>query len=106
MKHNMKQLKLADPTQPLMGNKKKKEKKLNKTLRGSWCPGLQQKKKNSLRWGVERDSFVRKQSEAKCELYCELLVRSFEVLSSSESCKGQQHGRRMNSQRVVEHATD
>ncbi len=28
-----------------------------------------------------------KQSEAKCELHCELLVRSFEVLSSSESCK-------------------
>ncbi len=49
---------------------------------------------------------MRKQSEAKCELYCELLVRSFEVLSSSESCKGQQHGTRMNSQRVVEHATD
>ncbi len=30
---------------------------------------------------------MRKQSEAKCELHCELLVRSFEVLSSSESCK-------------------
>jgi hypothetical protein len=95
MKHNMKQLKLADATQPLMGNKpkkktkkkKNKKKKLNKTLRGSWCPGLQQRKKSSLRWGVERDSFVRKQSEAKCELHCELLVRSFEVLSSSESCK-------------------
>jgi hypothetical protein len=27
MKHNMKQLKLADATQPLMGNKKKKKKK-------------------------------------------------------------------------------
>jgi hypothetical protein len=85
MKHNMKQLKLADATQPLMGNKPKK--KLNKTLRGSWCPGLQQRKKSSLGWGVERDSFVRKQSEAKCELHCELLVRSFEVLSSSASCK-------------------
>jgi hypothetical protein len=58
----MKQLKLADATQPLMGNKPKKKtkkKKLNKTLRGSWCPGLQQRKKSSLRWGVERDSFVR-----------------------------------------------
>ncbi len=49
---------------------------------------------------------MRKQSEAKCEICCELLVRSFEVLSSSESCKGQQHGRRINSQRVVGHATD
>jgi hypothetical protein len=30
---------------------------------------------------------VRRQSEAKCELHWELLVRSFEVLSSSESCE-------------------
>jgi hypothetical protein len=33
MKHNMKQLKLADATQPLMGNpKKEEERKLNKTF--------------------------------------------------------------------------
>jgi hypothetical protein len=31
MKHNMKQLKLADATQPLMGNKPKKKKQKKKT---------------------------------------------------------------------------